>query len=404
VVVDCILMRMTLVLAPGVSGLGTESAFEVLARARALEREGVDVVHLEIGEPDFPTPEHVVAAAEAALRRGETGYCPAPGIPELRAAAADYLGAPRGLAIAPEEVLIATGAKPFLFFTVLACVGPGDEVLYPDPGFPIYRSAIAWAGGTPVPLPLRAQAGFAVDPDELASLISSRTRLVILNSPNNPTGAVMSAAGLSAVAEALQRTEAWILADEVYAKILYDVAAPSLAAVASLRERIVLVDSCSKTFAMTGWRCGFAAVPAPLREPLTRFFINSTSCVPPFVQRGAVAALTGPMDDVATMVATFRTRRDAVVNGLNALPGVVCHPPQGAFYAFCDVSGTGFTGAQLAERLLVEQGVAVLAGSAFGEHADHHLRISYAAALPRIELGLRRFGELLANTQVRNAT
>jgi aspartate/methionine/tyrosine aminotransferase len=391
-------------LAPGVSGLGTESAFEVLARARALEREGVDVVHLEIGEPDFPTPEHVVAAAEAAMRRGETGYCPAPGIPELRAAAADYLGAPRGLAIAPEEVLIATGAKPFLFFTVLACVGAGDEVLYPDPGFPIYRSAIAWAGGTPVPLPLRAQAGFAVDPDELASLISPRTRLVILNSPNNPTGAVMSAAELSAVAEALQRSDAWILADEVYAKILYDVAAPSLAAVASLRERIVLVDSCSKTFAMTGWRCGFAAVPAPLREPLTRFFINSTSCVPPFVQRGAVAALTGPMDDVARMVATFRTRRDAVVDGLNALPGVVCRSPQGAFYAFCDVSGTGLSGAQLAERLLVEQGVAVLAGSAFGEHAEHHLRISYAAALPRIELGLRRFGELLANTQVRNAT
>ncbi len=386
------------------SELGTESAFEVLARARALERDGVDVVHLEIGEPDFPTPEHVVAAAEAAMRRGETGYCPAPGIPELREAAAAYLGAPRGLAIDPGEVLIATGAKPFLFFTVLACAGAGDEVLYPDPGFPIYRSAIAWAGATPVPLPLRAQAGFAVDPEELAALISPRTRLVILNSPNNPTGAVMSAAELAAVAEALQRTDAWILADEVYAKILYDVAAPSLAAVASLRERIVLVDSCSKTFAMTGWRCGFAAVPAALREPLTRFFINSTSCVPPFVQRAAVAALTGPMDDVETMVATFRTRRDAVVDGLNALPGVVCRSPEGAFYAFCDVSGTGSSGAQLAERLLVEQGVAVLAGSAFGEHAEHHLRISYAAALPRIETGLRRFGELLANTQVRKAT
>jgi aspartate/methionine/tyrosine aminotransferase len=379
-----------------VSGLGTESAFEVLARARALEREGVDVVHLEIGEPDFPTPAHVIAAAEAAMRRGETGYCPAPGIPELRAAAAEYLAAPRDLAIPPEEVLIATGAKPFLFFTILACVGAGDEVLYPDPGFPIYRSAVAWAGGTPVPMPLRARAGFAVDPDELAALITPRTRLVILNSPNNPTGAVMSADECSAVAAVLATTDAWILADEVYAKILYDVAAPSLASVPSLQERIVLVDSCSKTFAMTGWRCGFAAVPGPLREPLTRFFINSTSCVPPFVQRAAVAALTGPTDAVDEMVATFRMRRDAVVARLNELPGVSCPTPQGAFYAFCDVSGTGHTGAKLAERLLVEQGVAVLAGSAFGEHADDHLRISYAAALPRIETGLQRFGELLA--------
>jgi aspartate aminotransferase len=383
-------------LAPRVSELGTESAFEVLARARGLERDGVDVVHLEIGEPDFPTPPHVIAAAEAAMRRGETGYCPAPGIPELRAAAAEYLAAPRDLAIAPEEVLIATGAKPFLFFTILACAGAGDEVLYPDPGFPIYRSAIAWAGGTPVPVPLRARAGFAIDPDELATLITPRTRLVILNSPNNPTGAVMSIDELSAVAAVLETTDAWILTDEVYAKILYDVAAPSLASVPSLRERIILIDSCSKTFAMTGWRCGFAAVPEPLREPLTRFFINSTSCVPPFVQRAAVAALTGPTGAVDEMVATFRTRRDVVVSRLNALPGVSCRTPQGAFYAFCDVSGTGFTGAQLAERLLVEQGVAVLAGSAFGEHADDHLRISYAAALPRIEAGLQRFEELLA--------
>jgi aspartate/methionine/tyrosine aminotransferase len=206
----------------------------------------------------------------------------------------------------------------------------------------------------------------------------------------------MSGDELAAVAQVLEGTDAWILADEVYAKILYDVPAPSLASVPSLRERIVLLDSCSKTFAMTGWRCGFAAVPEPLREPLTRFFINCTSCVPPFVQRGAVAALTGPMDDVRTMVQTFRTRRDKVVQGLNALPGVNCSVPQGAFYAFPDVSDTGFTGAQLAERLLVEQGVAVLAGSAFGEHADQHLRISYAAALPRIEAGLERFGELLA--------
>jgi aspartate aminotransferase len=389
---------MTLVpdLAPGVAELGTESAFEVLARARALEDDGIDVVHLEIGQPDFPTPAHVIDEALAAMRRGETGYCPAPGIPELRAAAAHWLAGPRGLHIDAEEVLVATGAKPFLFFTVLACAGPGDEVLYPDPGFPIYRSAIAWTGARPVAIPHRARDGFAIDPDELGSLISPRTRLVILNSPNNPTGAVTTAGELETVARMLEGTDAWILADEVYAKILYDAAAPSLASVApSLRERIVLLDSCSKTFAMTGWRCGFAAVPKPLREPLTRFFINSTSCVPPFVQRAAVAALTGPLDEVHAMVDTFRTRRDVIVAGLDALPGVSCPIPQGAFYAFPDVSGTGMTGAQLAEKLLAEAGVAVLAGSAFGEQGEDHLRISYAAALDRLEAGLDRFEKLL---------
>jgi aspartate aminotransferase len=294
-------------------------------------------------------------------------------------------------------VLIATGAKPFLFFTVMACVGPGDEVIHPDPGFPIYRSAITWAGGVPVGLALRQSCGFAIDPEELAAAIGPRTRLVILNSPNNPTGAVMSVDELAVVAEALRGTDAWILADEVYARLVYGADAPSFASIApDLCERIVLVDSCSKTFAMTGWRCGFAAVPAPLREPLTRFFINSTSCVPPFVQRAAIAALTGPMDDVDAMVRTFRGRRDAVVSGLNQLPGVTCAVPEGAFYVFPDVSGTGMTGAELAERLLAEQGVAVLAGSAFGDHADAHLRISYAASQPRLAEGVARLGALLA--------
>jgi aspartate/methionine/tyrosine aminotransferase len=386
-------------LAAGVAQLGTESAFDVLARARALEAEGVDVVHLEIGQPDFPTPAHVVAAAQRALRAGETGYCPAPGIPELREAAAAWLSSGRGIAVDPAEVLIATGAKPFLFFGVLACAGPGDEVVYPDPGFPIYRSAIAWTGATPVALPLRAGNGFVPDPAELAAAIGPRTRLVILNSPHNPTGAVMSTADLRAVAEILRTTDAWILADEVYGKLVHDGGdAPSLAAVApDLRERIILVDSCSKTFAMTGWRCGFAAVPAPLREPLTRFFVNSTSCVPPFVQRAAVAALTGPLDDVNAMVQTFRERRDVVVAGLNELPGITCPVPAGAFYAFCDVSGTGIPAARLADRLLSEAGVALLAGDGFGDHAAHHLRISIATGLPRLELAIQRMGELISS-------
>ena len=305
--VDCILTAMTLVppLAPGVSGLGTESAFEVLARARALEREGVDVVHLEIGEPDFPTPVHVIAAAEAAMRRGETGYCPAPGIPELRAAAAEYLAAPRDLAIAPEEVLIATGAKPFLFFTVLACVGRRRRGAVSRSRLSDLPLGDRVGGGHAGAVPLARSAGFAVDPDELAALITPRTRLVILNSPNNPTGAVMSAGELSAIAAVLERPTPGFSPTRSTARS--SMTWRRRASPRCLAARAgVLVDSCSKTFAMTGWRCGFAAVPGPLREPLTRFFINSTSCVPPFVQRGAVAALTGPTGPVDEMVATFR--------------------------------------------------------------------------------------------------
>ncbi|MBV9817128.1 MAG: pyridoxal phosphate-dependent aminotransferase [Solirubrobacterales bacterium] len=383
-------------LTAGVSRLGTESAFEVLGRARALEAEGVDVVHLELGEPDFPTPAHVVEAAAAAMRRGETGYCPAPGLPELRDAAARYLAAPRGLAIDSEEILVATGAKPFLMFAVLACAGPGDEVVHPDPGFPIYESVIAWSGATPVALP------HPFDPERLAALVGPRTRLVILNSPNNPTGAVLAQSELRALEQILEGHDCWVLSDEVYARIVYGSPAPSVAALPALRERTLLVDSCSKTFAMTGWRCGFAAVPPALREPLTRMIINSTSCVPPFVQRAAVAALTGPMDAVDEMVRTFRRRRDTVVQGLAALPGVSCATPEGAFYAFPDVSGTGMSGAELAERLLVQEGVALLAGAGFGRHADAHLRISYAAAEPRLREGLARMGAMLERAAVQD--
>jgi aspartate aminotransferase len=384
-------------LARAVARLGTESAFTVLAQARALERTGTDVVHLEIGEPDFPTPAHVVEAAVEAMRRGETGYCPANGILECREACAQYLGAPRGLTIDPDDVLVATGAKPFLFFTVLACVEPGDEVIYPDPGFPIYRSAVEFAGGVPVPLPLRRERGFALDVDELAALITDRTRLVILNSPNNPTGAVIGDADLDGVAAVLERSGAWVLSDEVYAKITYEGPVASVASRPGLLERTVLVDGCSKTFAMTGWRCGFAAVPAALREPLTRFFVNSTSCVPPFVQRAAIAALTGPMDAVNEMVETFRRRRDLIVPALNQLAGVSCTTPTGAFYAFADVSRTGVGADLFATRLLAEHGVALLAGSAFGAHATDHVRVSFAASAERLQEGVSRIHGFLAD-------
>jgi aspartate aminotransferase len=370
----------------GLAQLGTEGAFAVLARARDLEAAGRDVVHLEIGQPDFDTPAHVKAAAEAALAAGHTGYCPAAGIPELRRAAAEHLSATRGIAVDPDAVLVAPGAKPFLFFTVLATCEPGDEVVIPDPAFPIYASAVRWAGAVPVGVR---------DPEDLAAALSPRTRLVMLNSPSNPTGAVMDAEQVAAAAEAVADTDAWLLSDEVYRRFLYTGEFASIAALPGMLERTLLLDSCSKTYAMTGWRCGYAAVPAPLREPLTRFFVNAFSCVPPFVQLAAVAALTGPDDFVAGMVAEFAARRDIVVAGLNALPGVSCRAPGGAFYAFPNVEAVPLTAEALADRLLEEAGVALLAGSDFGAAGANHLRLSFAASQDQLREGLARIDAFL---------
>ena len=378
-----------------VARLGTESAFSVLARARELERQGRDIIHLEIGEPDFETPAHVAEAGIAAIRAGETHYCQTAGLPELRDRAAAYLSRTRGVPISPDAVLVATGAKPLLFFTVLATCGPGDEVVYPDPGFPIYESAVRFAGATPVPLPLREERGFSIDPDELGSLLSERTRLVILNSPANPTGGIVPARDLDAAADALRSTRAWVLSDEVYARIAYDEAAPSIASLPGMLERTVLLDGFSKTYSMTGWRLGFAAVPEPLREPLVRLTVNSTSCVPPFVQLAGVAALTGPQDAVEEMVRAFRARRDVLVPALNALPGVSCVEPRGAFYVFPNVGGLPISADDLADRLLTEAGVAVLAGSAFGRHGADHLRLSYAASLEDLQEAVERIARFL---------
>jgi aspartate aminotransferase len=381
--------------APAALRLGTEGAFAVLARARELERSGRDVVHLEIGEPDFATPAHASEAAFKAIRAGETGYCPAPGLPELREAAAADLSRSRGVAIAPERVIVANGAKPFLFFGVLATCEPGDEVIYPDPGFPIYESAIRFAGATPVPLVLREDDDFAFSVDELAASISDRTRLVILNSPQNPTGGVLARETLAAAAGVLRDSPAWVLSDEVYGRLQYEGAFASIASEPGMLERTIVLDSFSKTYAMTGWRCGYAAVPAALAEPLTRFVVNSTSCVPPFVQRAGMAALTGPQDSVAEMCAEFRARRDLVVEGLDALPGVSCRVPHGAFYAFPNVSAVPLSADVLAERLLSEAGVALLSGTAFGAAGENHLRLSYATSRSRLEEGLERMGRFL---------
>ena len=382
-------------LAPRALALGTEGAFAVLARARELERSGRDVVHLEIGEPDFPTPAHVSEAAFAAIRAGETGYCPAPGIPELREAAAAELARTRGVPIVPERVIVANGAKPFLFFGVLATCEPGDEVIYPDPGFPIYESAIRFAGATPVPLVLRERDDFAFSVDELAARLTPRTKLVILNSPQNPTGGVLARETLAAAADVLRDGPAWVLSDEVYGRLLYEGEFYSIASEAGMAERTIVLDSFSKTYAMTGWRCGYAAVPAALVEPLTRFLVNSTSCVPPFVQRAGVAALTGPQDDVVAMRAEFRARRDLVVAGLAALPGVTCRVPHGAFYAFPNVEAVPLPADAIAQRLLDEAGVALLSGTAFGAAGESHLRLSYATSRERLAEGLERMGAFL---------
>jgi aspartate aminotransferase len=382
-------------LADSLQELGTETAFSVLARAKELERTGRQILHLEIGEPDFATPAHITEAAVRALRAGETHYCPAAGIPEFREAIAEHLTATRAIEISPERVLVGTGAKPFLFFTVLATCNPGDEVIYPDPGFPIYESAIRWAGATPVPLPLLEERDFAFRLEDLEARLTERTKLVILNSPQNPTGGMAGAGELRRAAELIAASRAWVLSDEVYSQIHYDGDFTSIATAPAMLERTVLLDGLSKTFAMTGWRCGFAAVPTALVDPLVRFFVNSTSCVPPFIQHAGIAALQGPMDEPRAMVAEFRRRRDLVVDGLNRLPGVTCRLPLGAFYAFPNVAGVPIPAEELASRLLEEAGVAVLAGTAFGKVGEHNLRISYATSQENLQRALTSMNDFL---------
>jgi aspartate aminotransferase len=384
-------------LAESLQRLGTETAFEVLARARGLEAQGRRVIHLEIGEPDFGTPANIVEAGARALRDGHTHYCPAPGLTQLREACADHLTRHRRLPIDPGRVIVAPGAKPFLFFGILATCDPGDEVIYPNPGFPIYESVIRWAGATPVPLPLTEQRGFAFTADQLAERLTPRTKLVILNSPANPTGGIVDAALNAEIAGVLREHSCWVLSDEVYAEMLYDAEHDTIAAHEDLLDRTILVDGFSKTFAMTGWRLGYAALPEPLVEPVTRLLINSVSCTPPAVQLAGVEALTGPRSEIDTMLSEFRRRREVIVEGLNGLPGVSCLMPRGAFYTFPNISGTGLTARVLADRLLYDGGVAALAGTAFGEYGEGHLRLSYANSMENLEEAISVMHTVLAD-------
>lgn len=371
--------------------VGTESAFEVSARARALESQGRSIVHLQIGEPDSDSPRAAVAAAKAALDAGATHYGPFAGIPELRAAVAEDVHRRKGVPARPEDVFITVGGKGVMVNAILALIDPGIEVIIPDPAYPIYDSLTRFCGGTPVPVPLRAEDGFALDPDRVAAAVTPRTRMLVLNSPANPTGGVIGRDALERLAEIAVRHDLVVLSDEIYGRILYDGAEHvSIASLPGMAERTVILDGFSKTYAMTGWRLGYAVVPHWLAPHFGRLIINTISCAPTFVQHGAVAALRGPQDEVDAMVAELAVRRRLVVDGLNAIPGLRCVPPAGAFYAFPDVTGTGLSGPEMAERLLLDAGVCVLSGAAFGNAADAYIRISYATGRDQLREGLRR--------------
>ncbi|QWK10104.1 MAG: pyridoxal phosphate-dependent aminotransferase [Thermoflexus hugenholtzii] len=390
-------------LAERMSRLGTETAFEVLARAKALEAQGREIIHLEIGEPDFDTPAHIKAAAVRALEEGWTHYTPAAGIPALREAIADYIRRTRGIPVGPEHVVVVPGGKPIMFFAILALVEEGDEVIYPNPGFPIYESMIRFVGARPVPLRLRMENEFRVDVEELARLITPRTRMLILNSPANPTGGVLTREDLEAIAELCLKHDLVVLSDEIYSRILYEGEHISIASFPGMLERTIILDGFSKTYAMTGWRLGYGVMPEPLAEAVTRLMINSNSCTAAFTQIAGIAALTGPQDDVDRMVAAFRERREVMVEGLNRLPGFRCLKPKGAFYAFPNIEGTGMSSRELAHYLLEEAGVAVLSGTAFGEYGEGFLRLSFANSIENIQKALERIEKALQRLPIRAA-
>jgi len=376
--------------------LGTESALDVLVKARALEARGRSVIHLEVGEPDFPTPPHIVEAGIRALRDGKTRYGAAPGSPALREAICDHLRESRAIQVGIDRILVAPGAKPILFYGLLACVSPGDEVLIPDPGFPIYASMVRFCGGVPVPVPPRLTERRALDLEALERAITPRTRMLVFNSPSNPTGATVSDEDLRTLSRLCQRHDLWVMSDEIYRRISYGAQPPSIAALPGMEERTIIVDGFSKSYAMTGWRLGWGLFPAALSEHAVRLMINSNTCTASFVQEAGIAALRGPQEVVAAMTAEFRRRRDAIVGLLQAIPGVRCHLPDGAFYAFPDVRGVPIPAGELAERLLQEEGVALLDGRGFGEGGSGHLRLSFAASLENLSEAAARMGRLVA--------
>jgi len=382
--------RSELRLAKRMARLGTETAFEVLVKAKALEAKGRDVVHLEIGEPDFDTPRNIIDAACDALHKGFTHYGPSAGLPPLREAIAQYVSETRGVKATPDEVVVVPGGKPIIFFSILALADEGDEVIFPNPGFPIYESMIDYVGAKAVPIRLREEMDFRLDVDELADLINDRTKLIILNSPQNPTGGMLTKRDIEQIAAAIGDRDVMVLSDEIYSRLIFEGEHHSIMSIDGMKERTILLDGFSKTYAMTGWRMGYGVMRADFAAHISRLMTNSNSCTASFSQVAGVEALRGPQDSVTTMCAEFKRRRDVMVTGLNKTKGFSCRLPKGAFYVFPNITKTGWQSKKLADALLEEAGVAALSGTAFGKFGEGYLRFSVANSIENIEKALER--------------
>ncbi|MGI8955586.1 MAG: pyridoxal phosphate-dependent aminotransferase [Chthoniobacterales bacterium] len=379
-------------LAKRMARLGTETAFEVLVKARALEAKGRDIVHLEIGEPDFDTPENIIEAACGALHQGFTHYGPSAGMPPLREAIAQYVSETRGITATSDQVVVVPGGKPIIFFTIMALVEEGDEVIYPNPGFPIYESMIDFLGAKAVPIQLREEMDFRFDIDQLPGLINDRTKLIILNSPQNPTGGVLEKKDLEGIARAIGDRNIMVLTDEIYSRLIFEGEHHSIMSLPGMQERCILLDGFSKTYAMTGWRMGYGVMRADLATHVARLMTNSNSCTASFTQVAGIEALRGPQESVDTMCAEFKQRRDVMVDGLNSIKGFSCLRPKGAFYVFPNIKKTGWPSKKLADTLLEDAGVAALSGTAFGHFGEGYLRFSVANSIENIEKALERVG------------
>jgi len=380
------------------SRLGTETAFEVLARAKALEAQGKEIIHMEIGEPDFDTPSYIKQAAKDALDKGYTHYTPSAGIMEVRQTIADYMAETRGIPVKPENVVVVPGGKPIMFYAIMALVNAGDEVIYPNPGFPIYESMINFMGGAAVPLPLREEREFSFDVNEFKSLVTPKTKLIIINSPGNPCGGIMTKADVEAVAEMALKHDCYVLSDEIYSRMIYDGEHFSITQLPGMQERTIILDGFSKTYAMTGWRLGYGVMNTELAGWTTKLMTNSNSCTSALTQMAGMAALKGDQTEVTQMVAEFRRRRDVIVDGLNKIPGIRCCQPHGAFYVFPNITGLGKPTKEIADTLLYEAGVATLAGTSFGKYGEGYLRFSYATSMENIHKALARIRKTVAKS------
>ena len=373
--------------------LKTESAFVVLAKASEMERQGRDIIHLEIGDTDFDTPSSIVEEAYLQLKAGQTHYCPSAGVLELREAACEWLRRDGRGDYSPNEIVVGPGGKPFLYYTIMATAGPGDEVIYPDPGFPVYESVTLYAGAKPVPLPILEENDFRFTADDLRERVTDKTRLLILNYPHNPTGGTLTRNELDAIVDIVVENDIIVLSDEVYAHMLFEGEHVSLGTLPGMRARTIMLETFSKTYAMTGWRLGFIAAPATLAEPLAQLITNSVSCVPPFIQLAGAKGLLEDQSESRAMMDDFKRRRDIFISGLNEVEGISCQYPEGAFYAFPNVSQVPMSADDFADYLLDEVGVATLPGSAFGVHADNHLRMCFANSVENLERAIDRIAD-----------